>query len=112
MTKLIAIRITSNKIETDNFIGDYYLLNININEKYVNIQIFNDKQYEHATHEYLQLEKTINPNDNAVVLVSASSIKTLKKAYPSYFLDTSEFIKAVERINYNCVERKYVNNGD
>lgn len=80
LTKLIAIRITSNKIETDNFIGDYYLLNININEKYVNIQIFNKKQFEHATYEYLKLEKTINPNDKAVVLVSASSIRTLKKA--------------------------------
>ncbi|MFN8278651.1 MAG: RelA/SpoT domain-containing protein [Saprospiraceae bacterium] len=112
LTKLIAIRVTSNKIESDNFPGDYYLLNININEKFVNIQIFNKNHFEDATNEYLKLEKVINPNDNAVVLVSASSIKTLKKAYPSYFLDTSEFIKAVERINFNCVERKYIKNGD
>jgi hypothetical protein len=108
LTKLKAIRVSTNKIESDNFPGDYYLLNININEMFVNIQIFNKNQFEYATNEYLKLEKTINENENAVVLVSATSIKTLKKAYPSYFLDTSEFIQAIEKMNSNCKERKFV----
>ncbi|WP_339918877.1 RelA/SpoT domain-containing protein [uncultured Flavobacterium sp.] len=108
LTKLKAIRVSTNKIESDNFPGDYYLLNINIIEMFVNIQIFNKNQFEYATNEYLKLEKTINENENAVVLVSANSIKTLKKAYPSYFLDTSEFIQAIEKMNSNCKERKYV----
>ena len=108
LTKLKAIRVSTNKIESDNFPGDYYLLNINIKEMNVNIQIFNKNQFEYATNEYLKLEKTINENENAVVLVSANSIKTLKKAYPSYFLDTSEFIQAIEKMNSNCKERKYV----
>lgn len=108
LTKLKAIRVSTNKIVSDNFPGDYYLLNININKMFVNIQIFNKNQYEYATNEYLKLEKTINENENAVVLVSATSIKTLKKAYPSYFLDTSEFILAIEKMNSNCIKRKYV----
>jgi len=108
LTKLKAIRVSTNKIESDNFPGDYYLLNININEMFVNIQIFNKNQFEYATNEYLKLEKTINENENAVVLVSATDIKTLKKAYPSYFLDTSEFIQAIEKMNSNCKERKYL----
>lgn len=108
LAKLKAIRITTNKIESDKFPGDYYLLNINIREMFVNIQIFNKYQFEYATNEYLKLEKTINENENAVVLVSATSIKTLKKAYPSYFLDTSEFILAIEKMNSNCKERKYL----
>jgi putative GTP pyrophosphokinase len=108
LTKLKAIRVSTNKIESDNFPGDYYLLNININEMFVNIQIFNKNQFEYATNQYLKLEKTINENENAVVLVSATSIKTLKKAYPSYFLDTSEFIQAIEKMNFNCKERKYL----
>lgn len=108
LTKLKAIRVSTNRIETDKFPGDYYLLNINIVEMSVNIQIFNKKQFEYATEQYLKLEKSIDETKNAVVLVSASSIKTLKKAYPSYFLDTSEFISAIEKMNSNCVERKYV----
>lgn len=112
LAKLKAIRVSTNKIESENFPGDYYLLNINIIEMFVSIQIFNKKQFEYATNEYLKIEKSINVNENAVVLVSATSIKTLKKAYPSYFLDTSEFILAVEKMNSNCLIWKYVNNND
>lgn len=44
-------------------------------------------------------------NKNAVVLVSVSSIKDLRNAYPSYFLDTSEFIEALEKLvkTANCL---------
>lgn len=102
LTKLKAIRVSANKIESDNYPGNYYLLNINIKKMVVNIRVFMKKDFEIATKEYLKLEKSINENENAVVLVSASSIKTLKKAYPSYFLDTSEFIQAIEKMNSNC----------
>lgn len=108
LAKFKAIRISSNKIENDKFRGDYYLLNINITSMSVNIRIYNKQQFEEATNEYLKLEKLIDERKNAVVLVSATSIKTLKKAYPSYFLDTSEFISAIEKINNNCKKLKYI----
>lgn len=57
-----------------------------------------------ATANYLNMEKTINVNENAIVFVSANSIKSLKKVYPSYFFDISEFVAALERINLNCRE--------
>lgn len=108
LAKLKAIRVSTNKIESDNFPGDYYLLNISIKDMFVNIKIFKKNQFEDATKEYIFLEKTINENENAVVLVSATSIKTLKKAYPSYFLDTSEFIQAIEKMNSNCIKWNYI----
>lgn len=108
LEKLKAIRVSTKKIESDNFPGVYYLLNININEMVVNIKTFKKNQLEYATSEYLNLEKNIQENKNAVVLVSATSIKTLKKAYPSYFLDTSAFIQAIEKMNENCVAWKYI----
>jgi putative GTP pyrophosphokinase len=105
---LKAIRISARQIEIEKFNGDYYLININIKEKLVNILTFKKRDYEIASEEYLRLEKDIKENENAVVFVSASSIKLLKKAYPSYFLDTSEFILALERINENCEKLKLV----
>lgn len=99
---LKALRISARQIEIDEFNGDYYLININIQEKFVNIKTFKKSDFELASKEYVKLEKDIKDNENAVVLVAASSIKDLKKAYPSYFLDTSEFITALERINENC----------
>ncbi|REE24426.1 RelA/SpoT family protein [Winogradskyella pacifica] len=99
---LKALRISARQIEIDNYIGDYYIININIKEMFVNITTFKKTQFEEATDEYLELEKSIEESENAVVLVSSISMKSLKKAYPSYFLDTSEFIAALEKMNQNC----------
>ena len=105
---LKALRISARQIEIEKFNGDYYLINIDVKEKFVNILTFKKSDYEIASVKYLRLEKEVNENENAVVLVSASSIKSLKKAYPSYFLDTSEFISALEKINENCERLKLV----
>ncbi len=105
---LKALRISARQIEIDKFNGDYYLININVKEKFVNIMTFKKSDFELASDEYLKLEKSIKENENAVVLVAASSIKALRKAYPSYFLDTSEFITALEKINDNCKRLKLV----
>ena len=75
---------------------------------FVNIQALNKNQFENAISEYLKLEKSLKENENAIVLVSATSIKILKKAYPSYLLDTSEFIQAIEKMNSNCIKWKSI----
>lgn len=108
LTILKALTISAKQIEIDKVEGDYYLINIDFTKKFVNITTFPKNAFQHATTVYLELEKNINPNENAVVLVSATSIKSLKKAYPSYFLDTSEFIEALERVNHNCKLLKLV----
>lgn len=102
ITILKALRISAKQIEIDNYDGDYYIINISLIDKLVNIMTFTKRNYSAATESYLNIEKNIKENENAVVLVSASSIKSLKKAYPSYFLDTSEFILALEKMNANC----------
>lgn len=102
ITILKGLRISAKQIEINKFKGHYYLININVKEKVVNIRTFTRSDFERASNEYLELEKEIKENESAVVLVSSTSIKGLKKAYPSYFLDTSEFITALEKINKNC----------
>lgn len=99
---LNALRLSARHIEIEKVEGDYYLLNIDFVKRNVNILVFPKKDYKYATEEYLKTEKSIEPLKGAVVLVAANSIKSLKKAYPSYFLDTSEFIEALERVNENC----------
>lgn len=105
---LKALRISAKQIEVDKYSGEYYIININITQMFVNIMTFKKREFEKASDEYLKLEKEIEDTKNEVVLVSSSSIKSLKKAYPSYFLDTSEFISALERINANCIRLKLV----
>jgi putative GTP pyrophosphokinase len=103
---LKALRVSANQIENGKIIGEYYILNINAKEKVVNIKSYKKKEFEKASNDYLEIEKTIDTNNNAVVLVFSGSIKSLKKAYPSYFLDTSEFISALEKIIENCKNLK------
>lgn len=99
---LKALRISANQIETNKFPGDYYIIHIKVEEKVVQIMPYKKKSLNEASSDYLNIEKSIQDTGNAVVLVSSNSIKSLKKAYPSYFLDTSEFINALEKINENC----------
>lgn len=99
---LRALRISANQIETNKFPGDYYIIHIDVQKKLVQVRSYKKKYIYEASKDYLEIEKNIQNTDNAVVLVSSSSIKSLKKAYPSYFLDTSEFISTLEKINENC----------
>lgn len=99
---LNALRLSARHIEIEKVEGDYYLLNIDFVKRNINILVFPKRHYKYATEEYLKIEKSIEPLKSAVVLVAANSIKSLKKAYPSYFLDTSEFIDALEQVNENC----------
>ncbi|MGB6154198.1 MAG: RelA/SpoT domain-containing protein [Pricia sp.] len=108
LTILKGLQVSARKIEIDKYVGEYYIINISIKEKNVRIRTFKKSEYERATKQYLELEKSINNTENAVVLVSSISIKSLKKAYPSYFLDTSEFITALEKVNENCKLMKLV----
>jgi len=101
---LKALRVTTEHLEKQKFPGDYYLIHIDIIKQVVSLNVFDKSNYNQATESYLEIEKNIDNSKNAVVLVSATSFKNLKKAYPSYFLDTSEFLNALEKMNKNCVE--------
>ena len=100
---LRALRVTVKQIEENKLFGAYYLIHIKVQEKMVQIRGYMKRHLAVASEDYLNIEKSLqNSQGDAVVLVSASSIKSLKKAYPSYFLDTSEFITILETINENC----------
>jgi hypothetical protein len=107
---LKALRVTTEHLEKQKFPGDYYLIHINIVKQVVSLNVFDKSRYNQATEAYLKIEKNIDDTKNAVVLVSATSFKNLKKAYPSYFLDTSEFLNALERMNKNCIDLNLIKN--
>jgi hypothetical protein len=99
---LTGLRISANQIETGKIKGDYYIIFINVKEHLVRIQSYSKNNFNQASEDYANIEKSVTESEGAVVLVSSDSIISLKKAYPSYFLDTSEFIAAILKINENC----------
>jgi putative GTP pyrophosphokinase len=99
---LKGLRLSAKQIESKQISGDYYIIHINISEQRVIIRSYTKSNFEKASEDYANIEKSISEVEGAVVLVSSDSILSLKKAYPSYFLDTSEFISAIEKINEDC----------
>ncbi|MBD5347753.1 MAG: RelA/SpoT domain-containing protein [Bacteroides sp.] len=103
---LKALRVTNNFAIKENYTNKYYILNINFKTKRVNVNPYNDETS--AMNDYSRLERVSQDAKNAVVLVSVSKIKELQEAYPSYFLDTSDFLRILDRIISNCEKMKLV----
>ena len=53
---------------------------------------------ENISKDYLMYEETYKDENNNVVTVSVENLKTLKKAYPNYFLDAREFVATINKI--------------
>lgn len=93
---LKALRVTSIQAKKENYKNGYYILNINFQSRTVRITTFSKEQENEASTAYSELEKGIIDKNNAVVLVSVPKMKELQEAYPSYFLDTTEFLQAID----------------
>jgi len=79
--------------------NDYFLLELEIDKSNIRVMRFSQNDIDLATQKYAELEKEFkNNSEKDVVLVSAESVHGLKKAYPNYFADTTEFSKNIERI--------------
>ncbi len=89
-------------IKTGKIKGDYHLIFISLKEESVRIKGYPKKNFNQALEDYASIEKSITESEGAVVLVNLDSYHSLQEAYPSYFLDTSEFIAAIEKINEDC----------
>lgn len=99
---LKALKVSNTIAKQKNFNDGYYILFIDFSTRRMNITPCpNDKEIA-ASRLYSLLERTTIDNSNAVVLVSVPKMQELQEAYPSYFLDTSDFILAIDTMIENC----------
>lgn len=97
--QLNAFSSVIDNVETDKKQGSLHLIVLDIQGKEISIRTYPKQAIEEASKDYLSEEASItDSNKKQVVLVSSASIESLKKAYPSYFLDTQEFVKILEEI--------------
>ena len=88
--------------------GGFAVLLIQFAEKRVQLRHFQSDNLEDAIKYYSEVEKSIYDQNSAVVLVSVSDMKELQEAYPSYFLNASEFIQALFEFNSICKTKQYI----
>ena len=83
-------------IENNEYAQEYYILKVDYVKRVVNVSSFAVEEQEKASQYYNDLERKIENHKNAVILVSVGGLKELREAYPSYFIDTTEFLERVE----------------
>lgn len=86
----------------------YAVILIQFAEKRVQLRHYPSGKLEDATRYYSEVEKSINDENSAVVLVSVSDMKELQEAYPSYFLNASEFVQSLQDFNNTCKAKHYI----
>ena len=110
--QLQALRVTVSDEDTFASVNNgYCLLLINFRMRIVTPRIYPLEQEDAASAMFSQTEQSLN-EDEAVILVSIEKMQELREAYPSYFLDTKEFLLALKEFNDSCaVYRKQMING-
>lgn len=100
LPRLRAFAVSTKHLGSDNSNKtDFFLLTLEIDTSNIQIRRFPAHKLDDAVEQYASREKEFSNNkDRDVVLVSAESLRGLRKAYPNYFADTSEFSRNIERI--------------
>lgn len=98
LTMLSGLLVTSKNIEEFQKKTHYYfVIQLEMNTRRLRITGYKKSDFESAKEYYDFLEQNSkNANNIDVVLVSSDKIKTLRKAYPNYYLDSREFVEVIE----------------
>jgi hypothetical protein len=76
-----------------------YILKLDLDKKTISTIMFLKKDLKDATDEYLKLEKEFYGNESVqVVLVFVAKINDLRKAYPNYYLNVTDFINVMKGV--------------
>ncbi|HZF01601.1 MAG TPA: RelA/SpoT domain-containing protein [Methylomirabilota bacterium] len=78
--------------------GHFFLLQLNLQNRTIQTTTFRQNQAAEAQEKYLEAEKNNRDRPMQTVLVSVDSLAALPKAYPSFYLDISEFVRVLNKI--------------
>jgi hypothetical protein len=73
--------------------AEYYLLTLDVDNAMLNVKSYRGWELDQALDQAGAIE---GKEGFDVVLVSVSSLKTLRRAYPNYFADTNKFLGTVQ----------------
>lgn len=92
--------VTGLNLITDKAFGAHYnILSLDVNEKTVRVTGFHEGDLDEANQELAKFEaEAVLTGAPEPVLVAAGDLRSLKKAYPNYFLDVKEFLDVVRMV--------------
>jgi hypothetical protein len=95
------LRVYASALTAPERVGQdahYFLLELDPVAREVKVTGYKRDELEKASNDYLSAERSAisGRTFHDAVLVSAESLKSLKLAYPNYFLDTHRFIQVMK----------------
>ena len=97
LESIMGLSTAAKVIDGKSSSGYYNIIVLDTIEKRIKIYAFTQDKLAEATKKYAELEAQAG-NGIDQVLVSAGDLKSLKKAYPNYFLDVRDFAEKVKVI--------------
>jgi len=98
--KLQAFAVTTNAITSSKAAGSYHLIVLNPVDRTVSVASYGKRRLVEAHEAYAKAELSASSSgeDVQTVLVATDTVESLRRAFPNYFLDTRQFITALNRI--------------
>ncbi|EKD27795.1 MAG: RelA/SpoT protein [uncultured bacterium] len=104
---LSAFRVSTEQLTKDKSNKyHYFIIILDIKNRRIAFERFVRNEIEFASERYKILENEFRGDESKdLVLVSAKSLRDLKKSYPNYFADTEKFLKflkiVIGQFNYS-----------
>lgn len=100
--QLRALRVSVNYNKHREIEDGYCVLVVDFQKKVVHFKYFGSEEEAKASDEFTNMERTLT-GDEAALMVSMEKMSELRKAYPSYFLDTEDFLLTLKEFDMNCL---------
>lgn len=98
-SRLSAFKVATKALTGKKFKGaGYFVLVLDMDKRTINNVRYDKKELDKATAHYDYLEEKNKDKNCDVVLVSAGSVRDLKRAYPNYFADTDQFVNYISQV--------------
>jgi len=99
LEKLSGFAAAANIISKNRKNSFYHLIILNTKDRTIQLRSFAKLNFDAAQIAYAEAEKrAVDGEHIEPVLVAAGSIDSMKRAYPNFFLNTTEFIQKVREI--------------
>lgn len=98
LQNLRALAVLNKNIEEQvSTKNHYFIVLLDFDRNTLTITGFKKKNFENAKELYDFYEDKSREKNTDVVLISLDEVKTLKKAFPNYYLDSNSFIRVIEK---------------
>lgn len=102
LDQLRALRVSVVYDQHKEIEEGYCVLVVDFQKHLVHFKYYGSEEEAKASNEFTDMERGLTC-DEAALMVSMERMSELRKAYPSYFLDTEDFMSTLKEFDLKCL---------